>query len=140
MGVFVASDDFSGAFIDVVQFVHPAAHENGVHCRCGHAECRADRDGAEALFPPQMPDLSNQGLRCAGRAGMRPGRPVLNSVSAHRGVSLGPSVAVGQDTLKWRAAVETGQPSSIIRRAMRKRCFGVRAALAWDMMTFLVRE
>ena len=45
--------------------------------------------------------------------------------------------AVRHETLKNSAARDGGQPSSTINRASRRRCFGVKAALAWAMKASL---
>lgn len=54
-----------------------------------------------------------------------PATPRSANRSAHR-------FAVGQETRNIRAADETLHPSSMIRRASRKRARGVNSALAWD--------
>ena len=48
--------------------------------------------------------------------------------------------AVGGETMNILAAVATGQCSSTMSLARRRRARGVRAALAWDMKAFCSRE
>jgi hypothetical protein len=70
--VFVATDGLAGGAVDVGQAVDPAAGQDRVDGRGGHAQPSGDLDRSQSLLPAQVHDLADLRLTGSGRAVVRP--------------------------------------------------------------------